>query len=97
MNQARGAEEAGGETWDSEPPGKITAALNYHHRVLILMHWVSNAPLKNKALPSNVLTAPTKTSLIPCFENGQDRGRKIIEESVVADQKESLEPREQQE
>ena len=28
------------------------------------MHWVSNAPLKNKALPSNVLTAPTKTSLI---------------------------------
>lgn len=33
----------------------------------------------------------------PCFENGQDRGRKIIEESVVADQKESLEPREQQE
>lgn len=33
----------------------------------------------------------------PCFENGQDRGRKITEESVVADQKESLEPREPQE
>ena len=46
------------------PPGKIITAPNQHHRVLILMHWVSNAPLKNKALPSNVLTAPIKTSLI---------------------------------
>lgn len=33
----------------------------------------------------------------PCFENGQDRGRKDRERSVVADQKESLEPKEQQE
>ena len=33
----------------------------------------------------------------PCFENGQDRGRKITEEPVVADQEESLQPRKQQE